>query len=56
MNSRLIKTYMQCAPEGSEVPMKNGLHIQLIASMEKLAWCNKAQCAAFIASEGLLVI
>lgn len=56
LNSRMIKTYMECAPEGSEVPLKNGLHIQLVASMKELAWCNKAQCAAFVASEGLLVI
>lgn len=56
LNSRLIKTYMQCAPEGSEVPLKNGLHIQLVSTMKALAWCNKAQCAAFVVSEGLLII
>lgn len=56
MNSRLIKTYMQCAPEGCEVPLKNGLHIQLVPSPRELAWCNKAQCAAYVVSEGLLVI
>lgn len=56
LNSRLIKSYMQCAPEGSEVPLKNGLHIQLVPTMKALAWCNKAQCGAFVVSEGLLII
>lgn len=56
INSRVIKTYMQRAPEGSEIPLKNGLNIQLAPSMEALSWCNEAQCAAFVITEGLLVV
>lgn len=38
------------------MPLLNGLRIQILPDFSDLARARKQQCAAFIASEGLLVV
>ena len=56
VNSRVVKTYLQWSPDAMDVPLKNGLRVQVLQMMEQLPAARKAQSAAFIASEGLLVV
>ncbi|KAK7737294.1 hypothetical protein SLS53_006597 [Cytospora paraplurivora] len=56
VNSRIIKTFLACSPEAVDVPLLNGLRIQILPGFDDLARARKQQCAAFIASEGLLVV
>ncbi|KAF7954180.1 hypothetical protein EAE96_005311 [Botrytis aclada] len=56
VNSRVIKTFLDCSPEAIDVPLLEGLRIQIIPSMEDLPRARKHQFAAFIASEALLVV
>jgi len=56
VNSRVIKTFLQWSPEAIDVPLMNGLRIQILPSMEDLPRARKHQFAAFVASEGLLVV
>lgn len=56
INSRVVKTYLAWAPGAIDVPLKNGLRVQVLPGMEDLPRARKAQSAAFIASDGLLVI
>ncbi|KAK4550771.1 hypothetical protein LTR36_000350 [Oleoguttula mirabilis] len=56
INSRVIKTYLAWTPNATDVPLKNGLRVQVLPSMAELPLARKAQSAAFIASEGLLVV
>lgn len=56
INSRVIKTYLSWAPGAVDVPLKNGLRVQVLPTMHELFRARKAQSAAFIASEGLLVV
>ncbi|CAK7228528.1 hypothetical protein SBRCBS47491_006935 [Sporothrix bragantina] len=56
VNSRVIKTFLQWAPDAVDVPLLNGLRIQILPTVEDLARARKHQFAAFIASEGLLVV
>ncbi|KAK3673206.1 hypothetical protein LTR78_007046 [Recurvomyces mirabilis] len=56
VNSRVIKTYLAWAPDAIDVPLKGGLRVQVLPSMEYLGAARKAQSAAFIANEGLLVV
>ncbi|KAG9258543.1 glycosyl transferase family group 2-domain-containing protein [Emericellopsis atlantica] len=56
VNSRVIKTFLQWSPDAVDVPLMNGLRIQIIPTMEDLTRARKHQFAAFIASEGLLVV
>lgn len=56
VNSRVVKTYLAWSPEATDVPLKNGLRVQVLPTMEELSQARKAQQAAFIFSEGLLVV
>jgi len=56
INSRVVKTYLAWSPNAVDVPLKNGLRVQVLPTMDDLPRARKAQSAAFIASEGLLVV
>lgn len=56
VNSRVIKTFLQWSPDAVDVPLMNGLRVQILPTMEDLTRARKHQFAAFIASEGLLVV
>lgn len=56
VNSRIIKSFLAWAPGAVDVPLKNGLRVQILPSVHDLARARKQQCAAFIAAEGLLVV
>lgn len=56
VNSRVIKTFLQWSPDAVDVPLMNGLRIQILPTMEDLTRARKHQFAAFVASEGLLVV
>ena len=56
VNSRVIKTFLQWSPEAVDVPLLNGLRIQILPTIEDLPRARKHQFAAFIASEALLVV
>jgi hypothetical protein len=56
VNSRVIKTFLQWSPDAIDVPLLNGLRIQILPTIEDLPRARKHQFAAFIASEALLVV
>ncbi|KAA8569388.1 hypothetical protein EYC84_001033 [Monilinia fructicola] len=56
VNSRVIKTFLQCSPNAVDVPLLNGLRIQILPTIEDLPRARKLQFAAFVASEALLVV
>ena len=56
VSSRIIQTFIQWSPDAVEVPLINGLSIQIVPTMNDLAQARKHQYAAFVASEKLLVV
>ncbi|KAF2719454.1 hypothetical protein K431DRAFT_112096 [Polychaeton citri CBS 116435] len=56
VNSRIVKTFLEWTPASSEVPLRNGLRIQVLPTIEDLPKARKHHFAAFIASEALLVV
>jgi hypothetical protein len=56
VNSRVIKTFLQWSPDAIDVPLLNGLRIQILPTIEDLPRARKHQFAAFVASEALLVV
>jgi len=56
LNSRVIKTFLQWSPDAVDVPLLNGLRIQILPTIEDLPRARKLQFAAFVASEALLVV
>ncbi|KAG9518666.1 hypothetical protein KCU99_g8724, partial [Aureobasidium melanogenum] len=56
VNSRIIKTFLAWSPDAVDVPLMNGLRVQILPTMEDLPRARKHQFAAFIASEALLVV
>lgn len=56
VNSRVIKTFLSWSPDAVDVPLMNGLRIQILPTIEDLPRARKHQFAAFIASEALLVV
>ena len=56
VNSRVIKTFLGWSPDAVDVPLMNGLRVQILPTIEDLPRARKHQFAAFIASEGLLVV
>jgi len=56
VNSRVIKTFLQWSPDAVDVPLTNGLRVQILPTIDDLPRARKHQFAAFIASEGLLVV
>ncbi|KAJ0122982.1 hypothetical protein J7T55_011443 [Diaporthe amygdali] len=56
VNSRIIKSFLAWSPGAIDVPLMNGLRIQILPCVQDLARARKQQCAAFIAAEGLLIV
>lgn len=56
VNSRVVKTFLQWSTDSFDVPLPNGLRIQIIPTMADLARARKHQFAAFIADSQLLVV
>ena len=56
VNSRVIKTFLNWSPDAVDVPLMNGLRIQILPTIEDLPRARKHQFAAFIASDALLVV
>lgn len=56
INSRVVKTMLSWSPDAFDIPLKNGLRIQVLPRMEYLSRARKAHSAAFIAADGLLVV
>lgn len=56
VNSRVIKTFLSWSPGATDVPLMNGLRIQIMPSVDELSRARKHQFAAFLAAESLLVV
>lgn len=56
VNSRVIRTFLAWSPEAVDVPLPNGLRVQILPSTEDLPRGRKNQFAAFVASEALLIV
>ncbi|KAI1101297.1 glycosyl transferase family group 2-domain-containing protein [Jackrogersella minutella] len=56
VNSRVIKTFLSWSPDAVDVPLMNGLRIQILPTIDDLVRARKHQFAAFVASEALLVV
>lgn len=56
VNSRVIKTFLQWSPDAVDVPLLNGLRIQILPTIDDLPRARKHQFAAFVASDALLVV
>ena len=56
VNSRVIKTFLAWSPDAIDVPLMNGLRVQILPTVDDLPRARKHQFAAFIASEALLVV
>ena len=56
VNSRVIRTFLQWSPDAVDVPLMGGLRVQILPTIEDLPRARKNQFAAFVASEGLLVV
>lgn len=56
VNSRVIKTFLAWSPDAIDVPLMNGLRVQILPNIEDLTRARKHQFAAFVASEALLVV
>jgi hypothetical protein len=56
VNSRVIKTFLAWSPDAIEFPLMNGLRVQVLPCIADLTRARKHQFAAFVASEGLLVV
>ncbi|CAI6081654.1 unnamed protein product [Clonostachys chloroleuca] len=55
VNSRIIRTFLQWFT-GPEVPLDNGCRAQVLPTIEDIAHAKRQNFAAFVASEGLLVV
>ncbi|CAZ80516.1 unnamed protein product [Tuber melanosporum] len=56
VSSRVIKTFLQWSPEAVDVPLMNGLRIQIVPTIADLPRARKLQFAAFVAREAILVV
>ncbi|RKF61048.1 putative nucleotide-diphospho-sugar transferase [Erysiphe neolycopersici] len=56
VNSRVIKSFFQWSPNAVDVPLLNGLRIQVLQNIEDLSRARKHQFAAFVATETLLIV
>jgi len=56
VSSRVIKTFLSWSLDAIEVPLTNGLRVQILPTIEDLSRARKHQFAAFIASEALMVV
>ena len=56
VHSRVIKTFLAWSPDATDVPLLNGLRVQILPSIYDLPRARKHQFAAFVASDALLVV
>jgi hypothetical protein len=56
VSSKMIKTFLEWAPDATDVPLRKGLRVQVLPNLEDLRRARIHQCAAFIANEKLLVV
>ena len=56
VNSRVIKTFLGWSPDAVDVPLMNGLRVQILPSVDDLPRARKHQFAAFLAEEQMLVV
>ena len=56
VNSRVIKTFLHWTPDAVDVPLMDGLRVQILPSIADLPRARKLQFAAIVASEGLLIV
>ena len=56
VSSRVIKAFLQWSPDTLDVPLTNGLRIQVLPTIDDLPKARKHQFAAFIAQEQYLVV
>ena len=56
VNSRVIKTFLSWTPDAVDVPLMDGLRVQILPSIADLPRARKHQFAAIVASEGLLIV
>ena len=56
VNSRVIKTFLGWSPDAVDVPLMNGLRVQILPSVLDLPRARKHQFAAFLAEEQMLVV
>jgi hypothetical protein len=56
VNSRVIRTFLAWAPDALDVPLMNGLRVQILPTLADLPRARKYQFAAFIAEQSLLVV
>ena len=56
VKSRVVSTFCQRATDCYEIPIRDGLRVQVLRSMNELPRARKHQYAAFIVSESLLVV
>ena len=56
VNSRVIKTFLSWTPDAVDIPLMDGLRVQILPSIADLPRARKHQFAAIVASEGLLIV
>ena len=56
IHSPVIKSFLEAMPESVDIPLLNGLAVQIIPTVEDLARARTHQFAACIASESVLVV
>ena len=56
VHSRVIKTFLAWSPDATDVPLMNGLRVQILPTISDLSRARKHQFAAFVASDALLIV
>ena len=56
VNSRIIKVFLGLSPDAIDVPLMNGLRVQILPTMKDLPRARKHQFAAFVADDAILVV
>lgn len=56
VHSPVIKSFLQVLPDSLDIPLMNGLRVQIVETIEDLAVARTHQFAACVASEALLVV
>jgi hypothetical protein len=56
VHSRVIKTFLAWSPDATDVPLMNGLRVQILPTISALPRAQKHQFAAFAASDSLLIV
>lgn len=56
VNSRVIRSFLTWSPDATDIPLMNGLRVQILPTLDDLPRARKNQYAAFIASDALLIV